>query len=232
MKTVICAECGKVFETDACNVKFCPECRPMMNRLRRNRANQRYRAKPSTKKKVADRKREREHENDKDPVKREERLRKRREQDHRAGRTHPKKPLLTEEQKRLKKKIGFSIWSAAHADERKAYKQGWRKANRDHIRKYNRDRFANLSEEDKQKKRDHHNTWQSGYRARGRADFEAGKITQASVALIKSLDNEAQWARDNPERYNELKNMSKRRQYEKLCYGRVASAWLSMGVLE
>lgn len=232
MKTVICAECGKVFETDACNVKFCPECRPLMNRLRHNRANQRYHAKPSTKKKVADMARNRRRENDKDPVKREERLRKRRERDYRAGRSHPKKPLLTEEQKRLKKKIWFFLWSQAHKAERKAYMQSWKEANRERVNEQNREKFASLSEEDKQKKRDHHNTWQSGYRARGRADFEAGKVTQASVAFIRNLDNEAQWRRDNPERYAELQKMIKRRQYEKLCYGRVASAWLSMGVLE
>lgn len=232
MRTVICVECGKAFETNACHVKFCPECRPLMNKLSHKRANDRYRAKPSTKKKVADRARSRRRENDKDPAKREERLRKRREQDYRAGRSHPKKPPLTEEQKRLKRRIRSSIWSAAHADEKKSYMRRWREANRERIRKHNREKFASLSEENKQKKRDHHNAWQSGYRARGRADFEAGKITQASVAFIKSRDREEQWARDNPERYNELKSMSKRRQYEKLCYGRVASAWLSMGVLE
>lgn len=171
-------------------------------------------------------------ENDTDPVKREERLRRRREQDYRAGRSHPRKPLLTEEEKRQHRHNSWQRYQEKHHDRLRASKKRWWSSHREHVRRYNREKFASLSEEDKQKKRKHHNTWQSGYRARGRADFEAGKVTKASVALIKSLDRAAQWARDNPERYAELQKMSKRRQYEKLCYGRVASAWLSMGVLE
>lgn len=257
MKTVICSECGKAFETNAHHIKYCPECKKIILKRRQKAANAKYKAahrRPSktyevicavcgkkflttlSRKKICSKECLREW------------IRRRSNKWY-----HSLEDRLTPEQ--------FAAWKYDRSEyarinnSRPEVKARARELAK--IRRFKNDldpkkremRLALRREKDYMAGRRHppkprvakehikmvrdlsFKRWYQKVSTKGKADYDAGLMTPEAIMYEGMRSRVARWQAENPEKVARSKRNSRLKNEMEDAYGAVSAAWRSIGVL-